>query len=168
MDDLTNIVEAARGELAAAASLSELDAVRVRYLGRWLRYGAWNPDWVLRLFRRDAGHFTPDRVHERVQVSGPTGHMRGVLRHYSFRDLAHHAQKMNEMSSLAAAQMAERGRRASWAQMTLLPGWEFLRAYVLKRGFLDGAPGLVAAKMHAQYVFAKYAKLREQSGAGGQ
>jgi len=134
---------------------------RVWYLGRWIDHGAWNPDWVMRLFRRDRARFTPERVHERVEVSGRAARLHAPLFHYSYRDIAHHLAKINEMSSLAATQMAERGRRASWTKLALSPGWEFFRSYVLKGGFQDGAPGLVVAKLHAYYHFLKYAKLRE-------
>ena len=42
----------------------------------------------------------------------------------------------------------------------------FVKAYLLKRGFLDGVPGLMVAVMGAISVFFKYAKLYElQAGA---
>ena len=34
-----------------------------------------------------------------------------------------------------------------------------LKMYVLKRGFLDGLPGLILCGLSACYVFTKYAKL---------
>ena len=43
----------------------------------------------------------------------------------------------------------------------LRPPARFLRAYWLKRGFLDGVPGLVIATATAFHVFLKYAKLWE-------
>jgi glycosyltransferase involved in cell wall biosynthesis len=152
-----------------AAELGRLDfsadgyfvARRVWYLGRWIRHGTWNPDWVLRLFRRDRARFTPERVHERVELTGRVARLRWPLYHYSYRDIAHHLAKINEMTSLSAAQMAERGRRAGAIKLVLSPGWEFFRCYVLRRGFLDGDAGLAVAKLHAYYHFLKYAKLRE-------
>src|SRR5262249_21932933 len=112
----------------------------------------------------DRARFSDDSVHESVRLTGSAGHLRGALNHYSYRDLAHHVAKMNEMTSLAAEQMARSGRRAGWSRLALQPGWEFFRSYVLRRGFLDGVPGVVVAALHAQYVFLKYAKLREQAG----
>jgi glycosyltransferase involved in cell wall biosynthesis len=134
---------------------------RVWYLGRWIRHGTWNPDWVLRLFRKDRARFTPERVHESVELTGRAARLRWPLYHYSYRDVAHHLAKINEMTSLSAAQMAERGRHADWIKLTLSPSWEFFRCYVLRRGFLDGSAGLVVAKLHAYYTFLKFAKLRE-------
>jgi glycosyltransferase involved in cell wall biosynthesis len=136
---------------------------RVWYMGRWIRHGAWQPDLLLRLFRRDRARFTPDRVHESVQLEGTAGRLHGALHHYPYRDVAHHLQKMNEMTSLAAEAMFDRGRRAGWTRLVFQPAWEFARSYVLKGGFLDGPPGLVVAALHAQYSLLKYAKLRERA-----
>src|SRR5262245_60736616 len=98
---------------------------RVWYLGRWIRYGTWNPDRVLRLFRRDRARFTPERVHETVELAGRAARLRWPLYHYSYRDIAHHLAKINEMTSLSAAQMAERGRHAGVIKLAFSPGWEF-------------------------------------------
>jgi len=37
----------------------------------------------------------------------------------------------------------------------------FVKSYLLKRGFLDGAPGFMVAAMGAVSVFFKYSKLYE-------
>ena len=155
------------GEIAACAFDQDGYELprRVWYLGRWILHGTWFPDPVLRLFRRDRARYTTHRVHEGVQLSGTVGRFRGFLDHYPYRDLAHHAHKMDALATLAAEQMHERGRRATWAHLALRPPFEFLRSYVLRRGFLDGAPGLIAAGMHAHYNFLKYAKLKERSWA---
>lgn len=139
---------------------------QVHYLGRWIRYGVWNPDRVLRLFRKDCGRFTPDRVHETVVLEGPVGRLQSPLRHYSFRDLSHHLEKLNDVTTLAALQMHERGRHVGLTRLLLQPGWEFARSYLLHQGFRDGVPGLVVAKLHAYHCFLKYAKLWELGLAG--
>ena len=67
---------------------------------------------------------------------------------------------------LAAEEMFDRGRRASWTRLALQPPWAFVRSYLLRGGWLDGVPGLIVAVLHAQYVFMKYAKLRERATVG--
>jgi glycosyltransferase involved in cell wall biosynthesis len=129
------------------------------YLGRWIAHGTWSPDPVLRLFRRDRGRFTPDLVHESVELAGARGRLKGALDHWPYRDLAHHQAKIDALSTLQAERMFAAGRRAAWADLALKPGWEFFRSYVVKAGFLDGMPGLVAAGMHAHANFLKMAKL---------
>jgi hypothetical protein len=132
------------------------------YLGRWILHGTWYPDPVLRLFHRERGRFSHHRVHESVELSGSVGRLRGPLDHYPYRDLAHHHEKIQALSTLAAQEMFEQGRRAHWPHLALRPAWEFVRSYALELGFLDGIPGLIAAGMHAHYNFLKQAKLWER------
>jgi glycosyltransferase involved in cell wall biosynthesis len=142
----------------------------VWYLGRWIRHSGWYPGYVLRLFPKERGSFTGDAVHESVRVTGPTRRLRGDLLHYSYRDVAHHVAKMNEFTTLSAGQMYGEGRRAGLGSLVVRPWLEFHKVYLLKRGFLDGFPGLVVSILHAFYVFLKYAKLwelRHVDGADG-
>ena len=154
---------------ALAAEIAALDFAldayqvprAVHYLGRWIRHGIWYPGYVTRLFRRDRGTFSDDAIHESVVVSGTTGRLRGDLLHYSYRDVGHHLEKMNEFTTLSAQKMFAERRRAGAFRLALLPPLEFLRAYAARGGILDGYPGLVVSLFHAYYVFLKYAKLRE-------
>ena len=61
----------------------------------------------------------------------------------------------------AARQMFEAGRRAGVHNTVVYPFLEFLKVYVVKRGFLDGLAGFAISSLHAYYVFLKYAKLYE-------
>jgi (heptosyl)LPS beta-1,4-glucosyltransferase len=60
---------------------------------------------------------------------------------------------------LAAEEMFDAGRRAGFVDLAIHPPAAFLRNYVLRRGILDGAPGLIISAMNAHYVFLKFAKL---------
>lgn len=131
----------------------------VWYLGRWIRHGVWYPGYVVRLFRSDRAAFTADLVHEQVEVNGKTCRLRHDLLHYSYRDVSHHLEKMDEFAELAAKRMKEKGRRGGLFQLVVRPPFEFFRCYVLRGGFLDGRPGLVIAALHAQSNFLKYARL---------
>ena len=54
---------------------------------------------------------------------------------------------------------APRGRAAAAAVSR--PLWRFFRAYVLRRGFLDGYPGLYIAAATAFGVFVRHTRLYE-------
>ena len=131
------------------------------HLGRWIRTTDFYPDFQTRLYDRRAGGWQGGRVHESVRVDGGQGQLRGELQHYSFRDLADQVARLNHYSTLAARQMHEDGRRATVADLLVHPPAAFLRNYVLRRGFLDGAAGLVISAVNAYGVFLKFAKLRE-------
>ena len=64
-------------------------------------------------------------------------------------------------SSAGAREVHARGKRASLASAIGHGAWTFFRTYVLKRGFLDGAEGLMLAISNAETSYYKYMKLRE-------
>ena len=109
----------------------------------------------------DNGSFTDEIVHEYVKVEGKIGRLKGDLYHYSYRNISHHIEKVNDFTTLAARKMFEQGRRAGVLKIALYPFFEFLKVYLVKRGFLDGLAGLTISTLHAYYVFLKYAKLYE-------
>lgn len=129
------------------------------HLGRWIRTTDWYPDYQLRLYDRRHARWKARRVHESVQADGPVGQLDAPLQHYAYRDVAHHLETMQRYTTLAAEQMLAEGKRAGLAALLFHPPAAFLRNYVLKRGFLDGVPGLIISAMNAHYVFLKFAKL---------
>jgi len=131
------------------------------HLGRWIRHGDFHPDWQVRLFRRERGRWAGIDPHGRVEVSGAVTRLPGALLHWSYRDLADQIERIQEFSRVQARALAASGRRAQLADLWLRPPARFLRAYLLKGGFLDGVPGLVIAGATAFHVFLKYAKLWE-------
>ncbi len=131
------------------------------FLGRWIHHGGWYPGYVLRLFRRDAARFNENRVHEGVQLEGSVGRLRHHLLHYTDRTLEHYLKKFNQYTSLAAEELADRGKRFRLIDLLLRPPYMFLRMYLLRAGFRDGLQGFLLAGFSAAYVFAKYAKLWE-------
>lgn len=135
---------------------------RNSYLGRTVSHGAWASDTVLRLFRKDAAHFDGRLVHESIRVDGAVGFLEGHLEHSSYRDLAHHWEKMGVWAGLWAEQAEREGRRARPFDILFRPPARFVRGYFLKAGFLDGKPGLVLAFMDAVYAGTKYSRLLER------
>ncbi|HUU35342.1 MAG TPA: glycosyltransferase family 2 protein [Vicinamibacterales bacterium] len=131
------------------------------HLGRWIRSTDWYPDYQLRLYDRRRGRWTGTYVHESVQADGPVVDLSGELQHLAYRDLSHHVQTIDRYSTLAAAEMRDRGRTTGWADLALHPPAAFLRNYVLRGGFRDGVPGLIISLMNAAYVALKLAKLWE-------
>ena len=140
------------------------------YLGRFLRH-CWYPDYKVRLFRKDRARWKDQEVHEIVVLEGSSGRLRNPLLHYSFPTLGEHIEVLQRYTSLSARQLF--GRRGSFPLHRLLgsPLVMFLKLYLLKRGFLDGLPGLIACVLSGFHEFVKYAKLFElrlkQNESGG-
>lgn len=131
------------------------------HLGRWIRSTDWYPDYQLRLYDRRRARWAGRHVHESVAAEGPIATLRHELQHYAYRDLSHHLQTMDRYTTLAARQMFEDGRRASWSDLALHPVFAFFRNYVLRGGLRDGHVGLIISLMNAGYVGMKFAKLWE-------
>jgi len=131
------------------------------HLGRWVRTTDFYPDHQTRLYDRRAARWQGKYVHESVRADGEVEDLRGELQHYAYRDLSHHFQTMDRYTTLAARQMFEEGRRAGIFDLVVHPPAAFLRNYVLRRGFMDGVPGLIVSAMNARYVGLKFAKLWE-------
>jgi glycosyltransferase involved in cell wall biosynthesis len=130
-----------------------------RFMGRYLRHGEGYPDWSLRLFDRRHARWSDDAVHERIITLGPVGRLEGDLLHESAASLESYLAKQNRYTTLAAESMLREGRKASVARMLLSPLFRFIKFYLMRRGFLDGAPGLVHTLIGCQNSFHKYAKV---------
>ena len=140
-------------------------ARRNRFLGRWLAHGEGYPDWTVRLFDRRRARWSDDPVHERVIADGEIARLEGDLLHASAESLDAYVEKQNRYSSLQAAQLHARGDRAGAIRITLSPLARFVRFYVVKLGFLDGAAGFVHIAIGCFNSFMKYAKLRALDSA---
>ena len=131
------------------------------HFGRWIRTTDWYPDYQLRLYDRRAAQWTGQYVHEAVTVRGAVGQLRHELEHYAYRDISDHLETMDRYTTLAAKQMYESGRRAGLLQVAGHPPLAFLRNYIARGGFRDGAAGFTISAMNSYYVFLKFAKLWE-------
>ncbi|MDM7915234.1 MAG: glycosyltransferase family 2 protein [Candidatus Eisenbacteria bacterium] len=139
---------------------------RSRYLGREIRHGNWGIDSVLRLFDRERARIDDRSVHEQVRVDGPTARLRGILWHESYRDVAHHFEKIGEWSRLWAEQARAEGRRTTALDLLFRPPLRFVKGYLVRGGFRDGRTGLVVAVMDALYAGMKYTALLEAEKRG--
>ena len=145
----------AGGSAEAGYELSRLS----NFCGQWMRHGDWYPDRVLRLFRREAGRFSNDLVHERLIVDGRIARLEGELQHYSMPTLESALDKMNRYSSGRAVDKIAAGRRGGLGSALAHGLWAFLRCYILRLGCLDGRLGLVLAIYVAEGTYYRYLKM---------
>lgn len=150
----TQIQAAIRSGDTAAYEIPRL----TRFCGTWIRHCGWTPDHVLRLFRRGQGRFSDDLVHERVimELEGRPGRLTSPLLHESYPTSAHYWRKLETYSQAWAQQQHARGRTTSMARAGSAGVVAFLRSYLLRLGFLDGAMGFAVCTMQAQAAFGKY------------
>ena len=135
------------------------------WMGVWLRHGGHYPDWQLRLFRRGKGRFPEKHIHERLQIEGSVGRLHHPLDHFPYETREECLRKLEFYSSFEAKYLYQSGVRPSpirafW-YLYWIPCQRCLRRYLLKRGFLDGAPGREAIEMDMQNFRLRYYKLKE-------
>ncbi|MCK5925504.1 MAG: glycosyltransferase family 2 protein, partial [Methylococcales bacterium] len=130
-----------------------------RYCGKVIQHAGWSPDYVLRLFKREKGKFSPDLVHERVIVKGIIKKLTQPLKHEAFVNPDEVLNKINTYSSLGAKKLYNEGKQSSLMKAVLKGGWMFIRTYFIKAAILDGEQGLMLAISNAEGTYYKYVKL---------
>lgn len=133
------------------------------WLGHPLTGGGWYPDRRVRLVRRGKGRWGGVDPHDTLVVDGSVGELRGDLVHVPYRSLGEHLATIDRYTRTSAELLRASGARAGWGALLLRPLGHFLRAWILQRGYRDGAPGLVVAALGAVYVLLKWARVRDPS-----
>lgn len=131
------------------------------YNGKWIKWCGWHPDRQYRLYNRTKTRFTDAQVHESVITEGMKHKpLDAPLRHYSYDSHSEFLSKMQSYSDLFAKQNAGK-KEASPCKAVLHGIAAFLKAYVLKRGFLGGYEGFVISVYNGNTAYYKYLKLYE-------
>ncbi len=135
------------------------------FMGRWMKYSGFYPDYRQpQLFKKGALVFNnEDPVHEGYQIvsDSPPGYLKQPIWQFPFKNLEEVAHKANKYSTLGAKKLDINGRKATMATALARGCWSFFHMYILKKGILDGWPGMVIALGNFQGTFYKYAKLVE-------
>ncbi|HLA35792.1 MAG TPA: glycosyltransferase family 2 protein [Rhodocyclaceae bacterium] len=155
------LVDAIRRELAAPTCSAYRIARRNRFLGRYLRHGEGYPDFNIRLFDRRHAHWSEDKVHEHVVAECATGVLQGDLLHDSAESLANYLAKQNRYTDIQAAAMQHAGTPPQPWKLLTSPLARFIRFYIFRSGWRDGAAGFAHIAIGCFFSFVKYAKVIE-------
>jgi hypothetical protein len=145
---------------------------KVFYRNRALNY-VWQPEWRVRLVRRGAaawGGLDPHDALLPVHSKVACPRLAGTLRHDSFETFAEHFRKQAQHARTMAASLHASGQKGSYARLVLSPPGAFFKQLIVKRGFLDGYAGWLAAASTAVGSMMKHGALIETShdaGRGG-
>ncbi len=131
------------------------------YMGRWIRYGGWYPNHLVRLVNRLFARWTEPNVHEELCVNGNVMGLSHPIHHYAFSSIQEQVLTNLRFSHLGSQDLKKTGQGASILRLILKPMGKFMETYVIKRGFLDGLPGFIISVNAAHSMFLKYAYLSE-------
>jgi glycosyltransferase involved in cell wall biosynthesis len=139
--------------------------IRSVILGRPFSFSGTQHDLPLRLYRRDSGYWV-GLVHETVALSGAAGQLQNELSHHSLPSAQVFLRKINEYTTLEARTLAASKRRYRISDLAFRPLWTFLKLYVLKQGFRDGAAGFLFCALSGVSLAVRAWKHRELTLAG--
>jgi glycosyltransferase involved in cell wall biosynthesis len=125
---------------------------------RQMRHSGWYPDYVLRLFRRGEARFNDAIVHERVICAGVVKRLQPPLIHHPVARLEDALSRVDRYSTASAEAIVTAGRKVSFMTGIGHGLYSFLRTYILRAGFLDGAEGFLLAVANAEGSFYRYMK----------
>ncbi len=156
--------EAATAVASVLASGPTADGYRFarcsEWLGKPIRHGRWYPDRKVRLVKRGLASWVGDDPHDQLVVRGVVRDLPGDIGHVPYRDFAEHWSTIDRYTQTHAASLHARGVRSHLWDVALRPPLHFLDAYLLRRGFLDGASGLALAGLGSAHVWKKWSRLR--------
>ena len=145
---------------------------RLNYLlGKPLQHASYYPDYQIRLFRRDCGHFELRQVHEHLLLDGPCGTLQTPLIHYAHRSLDQTIQGLLVMWTTGEAEQRRLMARSAGqiptsglaVKLLLRPLAAFGLRYLRYGGWRDGIHGLVISLLWGMYVAITYMKIWEGS-----
>ena len=151
------------------------------FFNKWIRHSSGYPTWFGRLAR--VGHVRVERaINEEYHTDGEIAYLEHHLLHYPFNK-GFHAwfEKHNRYSTMEAAASSSREvnavtfgdlvqsdpverRKAIKSFVYSLPGRPilmFFALYFIRRGFLDGSPGLTYCMLRAIYEYMIDCKVKE-------
>lgn len=155
------------------------------FMGKWMKYGGWYPDWALRLFKHNLAYYEERIVHERLIINGKVGYLNNPIIHLDFKGLERYFDRHNTYSSLEAIEayntISKPRREYSLKQVIFKNGPElrwalkeigykyipcrsllkFVWMYFFRLGFMNGRIGFRFCILHSFYEYQISLKLEE-------
>ena len=98
-------------------------------------------------------------VHEKLLHEGSVGLLKNFMIHYTYKGLFNYIEKKDSYAWFQAKMSIEKNKKATYFQLIFKPIYRFFHTYIIRRGILDGVPGLAVASIDAYGVFSRYVKM---------
>ncbi len=130
-------------------------------MGHRMRATGWYPDYQMRLLRRDAARYDPERgVHELVKLAGDAGYLASHLIHYNYETLAQFWAKQRRYLSYDVDVLLRSGAQPK-AHTPYTQGLRHLWwRFVTLGGWRDTLWGLLLSVVMGYYEMLKYREVR--------
>ena len=138
------------------------------YIGdRLVRHG-WGGSFcassVARLFARGGKKWGHQRVHPEVVLAGPRRRLNAPLKHLVDRDVSDMLARLDRYTTLRAMDLRESGDIGGLGRNLRRMFSRFYKCYVSRRGYREGAWGLLIALLAGLYPILSHLKARLEPG----
>jgi len=155
-------------EIRAAIDLSRADWHRIpvdNYVGRRLVRWGWGGSFgrgsVASLFRKGAKRWGRERVHPKLAFSGSEGMpLANRLDHYVDRDISDMIRRLDRYTTANASDLREKGDIGTLGHNLRRMFSRFWKCFVARKGYREGAWGVLIALMAALYPILSHLKAR--------
>jgi glycosyltransferase involved in cell wall biosynthesis len=169
IDSDERCTEEFRDEVLSVISTSSTDIFKVPrknfFMGKWIKYSGWYPNYRQpQLFRSGKMSYEDKPVHEGYvsHSKKKIGFIKNNIWQIPFKNFEELNYKSNRYSTLGAKKLKDRNIKGGIGKSLIHAAWAFLKHYIFKLGFLDGAAGLVIAFGNFEGTFYRYLKLTEK------
>lgn len=164
LDADERITDDLKSEIIEVTNNAEYDLYQIPrknfFLGRWIKYAGWYPDYTDRLFRNINDIRYSGKVHERLNFNSSKGRLKEPMTHYTYQDISSYMNKVNHYTTLSAA---ESSINPSLFYVLLRTFFEFFNFLIFKKAFLLGKEGFVLTSISTISKFLKYIKIWEKN-----
>ena len=150
------LVKALAGLSLSDHDLKYLCKRRNQYRGRFMRFGFLGPEWKDRLYHRNFFQWDQRSVHEQLSPDAiKTTKLDGEIEHYAYNS---YEELKSKLIHYAVLFRKDKGRNdpMSFVKYYLSPLFHFIRTYIFRLGFLEGARGWETSKAVFNYTREKY------------
>lgn len=132
------------------------------FRGQTMRHGAVKNESRLRLYHKNKMQWNLEEVHETLEFRDANkrayyGTLEGGIAHNSYRNLEDMHARLDHYARLGAKKIMHKGKLYLALKKLIAPSFSFIKNYVFKKGYADGAQGKLFAQAQARYVYNKYA-----------
>ena len=129
--------------------------------GKWIKHSDWYPDYIRRLFDKTRVDFSQVMGHTKIQSTNYKKIKQGHVVHYTAENYHELLFALNKYSTRQANIWHEQGRKVFLYEPFTHGFFAFVKAYILRRGFLDGIDGFNISVSKGLGSYFKYMKLYE-------
>lgn len=154
----TEIMETIAGTPYSALAISRKNII----FGKYVNYGPYKKDWVVRLFRKSDFETWVGKVHEYGKFKGELGYSKNSLLHLTHRNIDHFILKSLEWSKIDAKLRLESGhpKMVKWRFLRILSS-EFYQQLIRRGGLFGGTVGIIDSVLQIFFFYMTYVRLWE-------